>query len=186
MRRRSKSNLNLADSVQALATIGEQSVLESSASAVIEVIPAVMDTMRASLRSHVGDQLTVPQFRCLAFISRHAGCTVSEVSAFMGVTKATASVMVDRLMRAGTILVVNDTTDRRRSLLHMSSPGRTQLLAIRAEARKDFAQAMTGLSAQELTMLNAGLEILRKTFRHQQMPLRDMKKLISNTEILPS
>jgi DNA-binding MarR family transcriptional regulator len=172
----------LADSGPAAAMTAEPSILESSASAVIEIIPEVMDTMRASLRSHVGDQLTVPQFRCLAFISRHGGCSVSEVSSFMGVTKATASVMVDRLMRAGAILVVNDIQDRRRSLLHISCPGRTQLQAIRAEARKDFAHAMSGLSAHELDTLNAGLEILRKTFRREQVPLRDMKKLISNPE----
>ncbi len=184
MRRRSISNTKIADSSHSLVAVREPSVLESSASAVIEIIPAVMDTMRASLRSHVGDQLTVPQFRCLAFISRHDGCSVSDLSAFMGVTKATASVMVDRLTRAGTILVVNDLEDRRRSLLHISSPGRAQLQAIRAEARKDFALAMSHLSTHELATLNAGLEILGKTFRHEKMPLRDLKKLISNTEFL--
>lgn len=92
MRRRSKSNLELADSGQATAPFSEQSILETSASAVIEIIPQVMDSMRSSLRSHVGDQLTAPQFRCLAYISRNGGCTVSEVSSFMGVTNASASV----------------------------------------------------------------------------------------------
>jgi DNA-binding MarR family transcriptional regulator len=174
MRQRNKNTISLAEALDASYAWADPGALDSTAATVIEVIPAVMDTMRTSLRSHVGDQLTVPQFRCLAFISRHGGTTVTEVSSFMGVTKATASVMIDRLMRAGAILVVSDSADRRRSLLHISSAGRTQMQSIRNEARKDFAQAMSSLSKQELDTLNEGLEILRKTFRRERMPVRDM------------
>jgi DNA-binding MarR family transcriptional regulator len=174
MRQRNKNILSLAGAHEASFGWEQTGALDSTAAAVIEVIPAVMDTMRTSLRSHVGDQLTVPQFRCLAFISRHGGTTVTEVSSFMGVTKATASVMIDRLMRAGSVLVVSDAADRRRSLLHISSSGRTQMQSIRNEARKDFAQAMSSLSKQELDTLTAGLEILRKTFRRERLPVRDM------------
>ena len=188
MRQRNKNTFSIADAEltnpprERVAIAPSDSALESSAAALIDTIPGVMDTMRSSLRSHVGDQLTVPQFRCLAFIFRHGGCSVTEVSSFMGVTKATASVMVDRLMRSGSILVANDSRDRRRSMLHISSTGQSQLQTIRAEARKDFAQAMKGLSSSELKALNAGLEILRKTFRHQQMPVHDAKKLLSSSE----
>jgi DNA-binding MarR family transcriptional regulator len=179
MRQRSKNSLRLAEAKPSAQSAAQTNPLELSAAAVIEIIPAVMDSMRSSLRSHVGDQLTVPQFRCLAFISRHAGCTVSDVASFMGVTKATASVMVDRLMRSGAVLVLSDAADRRRSLLHISSPGRAQLQTIRGEARKDFAQAMSGLSAEELSTVHAGLEILRKTFRPQKVPLPQVENLIS-------
>jgi DNA-binding MarR family transcriptional regulator len=184
MRQRSKNNLivdglNPLTNVEQLVPVIKTDPLERCASAVIEIIPAVMDSMRSSLRSHVGDQLTVPQFRCLAFISRNAGCTVSEAACFMGVTKATASVMVDRLMRAGALLIVNDVDDRRRSLLHISSPGRAKLQAIRGEARKDFALAMSTLSIEELSTVNEGLEILRKTFRQDKVPAISREKLLS-------
>jgi DNA-binding MarR family transcriptional regulator len=180
MRHRSKNAIGIVDSDLAIMPVSELSFLESTAGSVIETIPGVMDTMRSALRRHVGEQLTVPQFRCLAFISRHSGCTVSEVAGFMGVTKATASVMVDRLMRAGSILVVSDLKDRRRSILHISGPGKTQLLRIRGEARKDFSQAMGGLSEQELSTLNEGLAILRKTFRPEKMPVQASEKAIPN------
>src|ERR1043165_5286455 len=113
---------------------------KESASQVLEVIPAVMDALRHAMRSHVGDQLSVPQFRCLQFIAHQPGASISAVAGFLGVTVPTASAMVDRLARAGAIEPQTAADDRRRSQLHLTADGAAQLAEIRLGARAELAQ----------------------------------------------
>ncbi|MEK8033330.1 MarR family transcriptional regulator [Ideonella sp. DXS29W] len=123
-----------------------------------------MDALRHAMRSHVGEQLSVPQFRCLQFIALHPGASVSAVAAFLGVTLPTASAMVDRLARAGAIEPQTAAEDRRRSLLHLTSAGEAQLAEIRLGARAELAQVLASRSADELRALATGLDVLRQVF----------------------
>ena len=128
-------------------------------------MPAVMDAMRAAMRHRASDQLSVPQFRCLNFITRNPGSSVSAVAAFLGVTMPTASVMVDRLVRAGAVAPRTALADRRRSELHATAAGLRQMRHIQEGARDEFALALAACSADELRTLNAGLAVLQRTFR---------------------
>ena len=135
-----------------------------SAAEVLDVIPAIMDALRQAMRRHVGEQLTVPQFRCLNFIAAHPGATVSAVAAFLGVALPTASTLVDRLVRAGAVEPRADPQDRRKSSLHLTRAGAAQLAAIRRGARKELAQVLATRSGEELLTLHAGLAVLRQVF----------------------
>jgi len=137
---------------------------DDSAAEVLEVIPAIMDALRHAMRRHVGEQLTVPQFRCLNFIALQPGASVSAVASFLGVTLPTASTMVERLVRAGDVEPRTSTEDRRRSQLHLTRAGAAHLAAIRRGARKELAQVLATRSGEELRTLNAGLEVLRTVF----------------------
>ncbi|WP_374565361.1 MarR family winged helix-turn-helix transcriptional regulator [Ideonella sp.] len=130
----------------------------------LEVIPAVMDALRNAMRHHVGDQLSVPQFRCLNFIAQQPGASVSAVAAFLGVALPTASAMVDRLVRAGAVEPRTAADDRRRSQLHLTAAGADQLAQIRLGARAELAQVLASRSADELRTLSAGLAVLRQVF----------------------
>lgn len=134
------------------------------ADAVLDTVPRVMDGLRAAMRQHVGEQLSVPQFRCLNFIAHEPGCSIGAVAAFLGVTMPTASAMVDRLVRAGVVRPSTPAQDRRRSQLHLTAAGRAQLQGIRAGAREEFRRALSALSAEQLLALQAGLEVLRIAF----------------------
>jgi len=135
-----------------------------SAAEVLDVVPAVMDALRHAMRSHVGDQLSVPQFRCLNFIGHQPGASVSAVAAFLGVTLPTASAIVDRLVRAGAVEPRTAADDRRRSQLHLTEAGAAQLAQIRVGARAELAEVLAGRSAKELRALHAGLAVLRDVF----------------------
>lgn len=141
-----------------------------SASEVLEVIPAVMDALRNAMRNHVGDQLSVPQFRCLQFIGQRPGASISAVAAFLGVALPTASTMVDRLARAGAVEPRTAVDDRRRSQLHLTEAGAAQLAQIRLGARAELAQVLATRSAEELRMLGAGLAVLRQVFAAPNSP----------------
>jgi DNA-binding MarR family transcriptional regulator len=135
------------------------------ADAVLDVMPAVMDALRGAMRQRVGDQLSVPQFRCLNFIARHPGSSVSAVAAFLGVTLPTASAMVDRLAKAGHVAPSVASADRRRAELHATESGLVQVRQIRRAARDEFARALAAHSPEELQQLHAGMGVLRRTFR---------------------
>ncbi len=135
------------------------------ADAVLDVMPLVMDAMRGAMRQQVGEQLSVPQFRCLNFIAHEPGCSVSAVAAFLGVTLPTASALVDRLAKAGAVAPATAEADRRRSELQLTRGGRALLRQIRRGARAEFARALAGCSGDDLQALQAGLALLQRAFR---------------------
>lgn len=143
---------------------GEAVDAAGCADAVLDTVPRVMDAMRTAMRQQVGEQLSVPQFRCLNFIALQPGCSIGAVAAFLGVTMPTASAMVDRLVRAGVVRPSTPARDRRRSQLHLTPAGRAQLQDIRAGAHAEFRRALSVLSAEQLLALQGGLDVLRLAF----------------------
>jgi DNA-binding MarR family transcriptional regulator len=127
-------------------------------------MPAVMDAMRSAMRRQVGEQLSVPQFRCLNFITQRPGSSVSAVAAFLGVTVPTASAIVDRLVRSGAVALTTAAADRRRSELHVTAAGRAHIDHIRGGARVEFARALASCNPAELHALRSGLDVLRRVF----------------------
>ncbi|HKX43331.1 MAG TPA: MarR family transcriptional regulator [Burkholderiaceae bacterium] len=140
------------------------------AAQIIAVVPGVMDALRASMRRNIGEALSVPQFRCLGFIARNPGCSVSEVAAFLGVTLPTASAMVDRLVRAAHVVAATSAADRRRSELRVNAPGKALLDRIRSGARRDMAAALGDADADELAAVLQALELLHRVFANDRVP----------------
>src|SRR5262245_33234833 len=62
---------------------------------VMDAVPLVMRVIRAEMRRR-GGFATVPQLRALGVIRRRPGASLSDVAAHLGVTPATASVLIDR------------------------------------------------------------------------------------------
>jgi DNA-binding MarR family transcriptional regulator len=138
---------------------------DTAAADVLDIMPVVMDAMRGAMRHQVGETLSVPQFRCLNYIARRPGCSVSAVAAFLGVTLPTASVMVDRLVRAGAVAPRTAVADRRRSELHTTAAGLLLVRQIEDGALGEFAQALAGCTDAELQALQAGLAVLQRAFQ---------------------
>jgi DNA-binding MarR family transcriptional regulator len=136
--------------------------LDDCAAAVMDTVPAAMDALRQAMRRHVGDEMSVPQFRSLNHVSQHAGCRIGDLAAFLGVTMPTASAMADRLVRAGLVETRADAADRRRSPLHITVAGTAQLRRIRGGAHADLTQALDTCTPEELAALMAGLQLIRR------------------------
>lgn len=129
---------------------------------VLDVVPTVMDALRGAVRAQVGEPLSVPQFRALGFVARHAGCTVSELAAFLGVTMPTASALVDRLARAGLLSHDEHPADRRRLRLELTANGSRLLAEIAGGAHRELAERLAHCSATELRTLRDGLTVMRR------------------------
>ncbi len=140
----------------------QSAVLTTTAAAVLDTVPAAMDALRHAMRRHVGDEMSVPQFRSLNHVDTHAGCSIGDLAAFLGVTMPTASAMVERLVRAGLVETRADATDRRRSPLHITATGAALLRRIRRGAHDDLTRALAACSPEELATLQAGLQLIRR------------------------
>lgn len=132
---------------------------------VMDVVPTVMDAIRTSMRHGVADSLSVPQFRCLNFISLRPGCAMGEIAVFLGVTMPTASAMADRLVQAGLVQPQIATGDRRRSRLEITPAGRAQLALIQARAQGELKAVLAVCTPQEQQTLQAGLAVLWRIFQ---------------------
>lgn len=129
---------------------------------VLDVLPGAMDAVRFSMRSQLAGGLSVPQFRCLNHIALQDGTSLREVAAFLGVTPATASVMVDRLVRAGQVSSTAAADDRRRLELRVTPAGRAGLDEVRAGAQRDLAARLAAQPAAELERIRQGLAALKR------------------------
>lgn len=137
---------------------------QAIAAEVLEVIPVVMNAIRMVMRKRVGDHLSVPQFRCLNYISREPGCSIGAIAGFLGVTLPTASAMVDRLVKAGSVVSETASEDRRRTELHPTKSGLAQLEQRRHYAQDELERVLSTCSAQGLKEIQAGLAVLWLTF----------------------
>ena len=137
------------------------------AAEIIDVIPVVMNAVRTSMRNNISEGLSIPQFRCLGYISRQPGSSVSDVAGFLGVTLATASAMIDRLVRAGYVLLETSPVDRRRATLNASVQGKALVDRIRSAARRDMAETLAAADESQIDALMDGLAALKKLFRRE-------------------
>src|SRR5512140_2274127 len=93
---------------------GRRETVEACALQIQEVVPRAMRLLRGEMRHEAGAALSVPQLRALAFLGRTPGASLSAVADFLGVADATASVMVDRLVRRRLVTRSGNPEERRR------------------------------------------------------------------------
>jgi DNA-binding MarR family transcriptional regulator len=152
----------MTPALQDSKTTGEVDA-ETCARHILETVPLVMRVIRKEMRETTEEQLSVPQVRVLAFLGRHRGASLSMVAEHLGVKDATASAMVDRLVKRG--LVGRDThpLERRRLELRLTRPGSTLLERARGRARTFLAQKLASAGSGDMKALVRGLELLRRT-----------------------
>jgi DNA-binding MarR family transcriptional regulator len=139
--------------------------LESCARGVMETVPLVMRFLRAEIRRQRTRSLSVPQFRALVFLSRHPGASLSSMADHLGVTRPTASALVDRLVRRGLVTRTEHPQERRRIVLALTLSGARHLQQAREVARARIAGVLAGLSTAELRKIAEGIALLERVFK---------------------
>jgi len=127
---------------------------------VLEVVPRTMRRIRARMRSMGPIELTVPQLRVLLFVRRTPGVGLSAVAEHVGVTKASASTLVDRLVRAGFIDRSDDPGERRRIQLRLTAAGSERVGLAHLAVRTWLAEELAALDAATLARLGPALDVL--------------------------
>ena len=131
---------------------------------ILEVVPAVMRIIRAEMRRHRTADLSIPQFRTLAFIDRQADASLSDVAEHIGLTLPSMSKIVDGLVTRKLVTRQTHPIDRRRMTLTLTARGQTALQSSRAATRACLAEDLAALSDRQREMITQALEILRPIF----------------------
>ncbi|HEY9829193.1 MAG TPA: MarR family winged helix-turn-helix transcriptional regulator [Stenomitos sp.] len=133
---------------------------EQCATEVMETIPLVMQFLRTEMRSQNSPDLSVPQFRTLAFLNRHPGASLSDLAEHLGVTRATASAITERLVQRGLVDRRERPEERRHVVLKLTQAGSEYLQHIRQITRTQIAKMFANLSQTQLRHVVEGLAVL--------------------------
>ncbi len=133
---------------------------ELCAAEVMETIPLVMQVLRSQMRSQSSPDLSLPQFRTLTFLNRHPGASLSDLAEHLGVTRATASAITERLVQRCLVDRRERPESRRHVVLQLTQAGDDRLVQIRQTTRSHMAKMFTSLSEMQMQSLVEGLEVL--------------------------
>jgi len=133
---------------------------ELCAREVMETVPLVMRFIRTEMRSRRAPSLSVPQLHVLTFLRREPGAPLSSVAEHLGVTRSTASAIVDRLVRRKLVSRTAHPQERRCVVLTLTTAGAQHLQQARDAACAHIAQVLAGLSVADLLQVTEGLALL--------------------------
>lgn len=122
----------------------------------LEVLPPIVQKLRAEARVAVKGKITMPQFRILANI-KQGFMTVSAIAENQMVAQPTASKMIDGLVNRGFIKRVASKDDRRKIHLELSKKGMTTFLECRGQVQKQMSNNMKTLTSDEREKLATAL-----------------------------
>ena len=134
------------------------------AASILEVIPLVMLTIRAEMRRYRRQDLTVPQFRVLAFLEHHQGSSLSDVAEHTGLTLPSISKLVDGLVQRKLIQREISPDDRRRVFLTLTRDGGHLLEFARRLTQIRLAEVLQPLTPAEQTTVMQAMQILQRIF----------------------
>lgn len=102
------------------AVLGDAGAL---ADRLLDVLSTATRRVRQEMRRNSSLELTVPQFRALRYVERHPGTGLSRLADHLGMSRSSASALVERLARAGQVERTTDPAERRRIRIELSDSG---------------------------------------------------------------
>jgi DNA-binding MarR family transcriptional regulator len=134
------------------------------ARAVLDTVPCIMQSLRAQMRSRRGADLSVPQFRTLAFIGRRPGTSLSDVAQHVGTSLPSMSKLIDGLVERNLVGRVSHAGDRRRVALSLTAEGRALLAAVRGETQSYLAHLFAETTPDERAAVADAMNLLADLF----------------------
>lgn len=134
------------------------------AAGLLEVVPLMMRVIRAKVRSHSSPELTMAQFRALAFLGRNQRAMLSDVATFLALTLPATSKLIDGLVSAGLARREIDPLDRRKVALTLTAAGKRRYAAALKSSADFLAQRVSKLSAAQREQIVGALKSLQAIF----------------------
>jgi DNA-binding MarR family transcriptional regulator len=145
--------------------VATQSATERCAREVVETVPLVMRFIRTEMRRQSGPFLSVPQLRTLLFLSRCPGADLSSAADHLGVSRPTASAIVNRLVHQGLVNRTGHPEKRRFIILTLTRTGFQRLQRAREAACALVASVLAHRPSAELRKVMEGIALLGKVFK---------------------
>ncbi len=139
-------------------------LVDEAARQVLDSVPLVMRTIRAEFRRQRSSDLSVPQFRTLAYVDSNDGASLSSVANYIGLTLPSMSKLVDDLVSRGLVIRDEHQADRRRICLSLTSQGRSELETVHNHTQTILAEKLSSLTKEELDSITHSLQVLSDLF----------------------
>ena len=136
----------------------------------------VMRAIRTEMRSHRGSDLSVPKFRDLIFLNRHAGASLSDIAEHLGLTLPSMSKMIDGLVARNMVTRQMDTKDRRRVTLVLTALGRRAMQSAYNATESRLAERLVVLPASERGIIIKSMQVLESIFMSGREAKTDLEK----------
>ena len=136
--------------------------VEQTAELVMETVSAVTRAIRREMREHRPVEMSMQQFRALGVVRRHPNASLSAVAEHLGLTAATASKLVDALVRRGLVTRTDSPQDRRRVVLQVTETGRRALGVARKAALGKLNESLAALDEPDRSAVIRAMEVLRE------------------------
>jgi DNA-binding MarR family transcriptional regulator len=104
--------------------------------------------------------LSTPQLKVVLLLLVHGPSRMSVIASALGVSLATGTGVVDRLVERGIVVRQGDPEDRRVVLCRLSNKGEKMLLGLWKLAREHAEMMFRSLSVDQIMAIRAGLEAL--------------------------
>jgi DNA-binding MarR family transcriptional regulator len=134
------------------------------AKTILDVTPNIIQAIRFEMRNGRNFDLTVPQFRTLAYIQRNPGASLSAAAEFIGLTLSSMSILVNGLVERGLVERVTSTQDRRRIHLTLTPEGAANHRQALQNTEERLADVVSSLSDEQRAGVVESLELLRPLF----------------------
>lgn len=131
---------------------------------ILDIVPTIMRVIRAEMQNQRSEDLTVPQFRTLLFISRKPGSSLLTVANHLGLTPPTVSKMVEGLVLKQLIMREISSKDRRKVTMKLTCQGELVLEKVRYGTQIRLSEILSPLTQEEGEMLLQSLHFLRPLF----------------------
>ncbi len=138
---------------------------EECAQAVMEAVPKVMRAIREEMRRHGTPLLSIPQLRTLAYLHRRPGSCLFHLAEHLGVTRPTASAIVERLVQRRLVTRTEDPRERRRVILRPTPLGTRLYQRARQSTHRWMVTTLSGLPPERLRQITQGISLLAEPFK---------------------
>lgn len=149
----------------------------------LDVTPKIIQALRVQMRAQRQHDLSVPQFRTLAFLSRHPGSSLSAVAEHIGLTLPTMSVLIEGLVQRDLVDRTPDARDRRRVLLTLTGTGQALFNQAHEGAAAWLAGLLEPVSDGDRAAIAQAFAVLRPLFAATAaLPTPDISQEIASEE----
>jgi MarR family transcriptional regulator for hemolysin len=141
-----------------------EKLLDTCARELMDTSPQIMQAIRVEMRRGRGSDISIPQFRTLAFIQRNPDSSLSNLAEHLGLTLPSASKLVDGLVKQKLVIRRESKTDRRQLTLELTQNGLSIVNSARVGAQANLAKKLSGLSDADLKTVSQAMQLLRPIF----------------------
>lgn len=147
----------------------------SCADGLLEVVPQIMRVLRAKVRSHRSPELSLPQFRALAFLGRNHAAMLGDVANFLALTLPAASKLIDGLVTVGYASREIDPSDRRKVVLTLTATGKRKYASALKYTAEFLSERLAQLNDDNRRQVIHALASLQTIFSDDSDEVRSVK-----------